>query len=561
MPGMHFPRSQQQQHISNASGQVADQALHLSFSSQADLDAQSKLASHFKQMRDSLDGSEQPQASLPAAATRSLPFNVPSADACEPISSALCYSSSAVHSQSINANSSYLRGAGQQSPVSQLPVTSGMSHGGFSSMLQNVWTNVKSQRLSSGLSSKGPPLFQSMHPTTNSLEAASWTSRKADDQGVNRGGNGPSDFGTGSINSQQLTYGEEQPSKDSSLQQTPHERIKTAAETSGSFQEHVHPHQQDLGRRMLGREQSLISQTEHVSFRNTDSSNNEMESFGRSLKSPGDQHKNYSLLHQVQAMKVVDTESSRKSVKRLKGADFGANVQESVAKTGQWIPYGPSTAVRDPGENELGALAQHMQLPSSDSKMLCFSSEGKEDRNANASHFIVGDAPPSNDMVMFGRNDLQNRSSPLGATSTPPLRGNEHSRINPQMAPSWFERYGTFKNGQILAIHDGVDSSRRDAKMAAQQFFFGKVSEDLHPHRTMEQANAGNDGQAGGIWRSPMDRVPANEHLSSPHPLPPPVDSNLVVVRTKKRKSTTAGFLPWHKEVTQGSQRLQSIRY
>ncbi|XXG55579.1 hypothetical protein AAC387_Pa03g3217 [Persea americana] len=557
MPGIPFPRNQlQQQHSSNASGQVADQALHLSFASQADMDAQSKLASHFKQMRDSHDGSEQPQASFPGATARSLPFNLAAGDACGPIPSTLSYSSSAVQSQSINANSSYLRGSGQQSPVSQLPVSSGMSHGGFSSMLQNVWTNVTSQqRLPGGLSSKGPNLFQSMH-TSNSLEAASWSSRKADSQGVNRGGNGPSDFGTGSLSSQQFTYGEEQPSKDSSLQQTPHERIKTAAETSGSFQEHVHPHQQDLGRGMPGREQSLISQTEHVSFQNTDSSNNENESFGHSLKSPGDPHQQYSLLHQVQAMKVADIDSSRKSVKRLKGADFGANAQESVAKTGQWFPYGPSSAIRDPVENKLGASSQHMQFPSSDSKMLCFSSEGKEDRNANASHLRLGDAP-SNDVAMFGRNDLQNRSSPLGVAPAPSFRGNEHSRINPQMAPSWFERYGTFKNGQILALHEGVEGSRRDAKMAAQQFFFGKVSEGLQTHTTMEQAHAGNAVQAGSIWQSRMDRVPAHEHLSSPHSLPPAVDSNLVLARTKKRKS--AGLLPWHKEVTQGSQRLQSL--
>eukprot|EP00268_Persea_americana_P049050 TRINITY_DN5222_c0_g1_i4.p1 TRINITY_DN5222_c0_g1~~TRINITY_DN5222_c0_g1_i4.p1 ORF type:complete len:1743 (-),score=402.89 TRINITY_DN5222_c0_g1_i4:204-5432(-) len=557
MPGIPFPRNQlQQQHISNASGQVADQALHLSFASQADMDAQSKLASHFKQMRDSHDGSEQPQASFPGATARSLPFNLAAGDACGPIPSTLSYSSSAVQSQSINANSSYLRGSGQQSPVSQLPVSSGMSHGGFSSMLQNVWTNVTSQqRLPGGLSSKGPNLFQSMH-TSNSLEAASWSSRKADSQGVNRGGNGPSDFGTGSLSSQQFTYGEEQPSKDSSLQQTPHERIKTAAETSGSFQEHVHPHQQDLGRGMPGQEQSLISQTEHVSFQNTDSSNNENESFGHSLKSPGDPHQQYSLLHQVQAMKVADIDSSRKSVKRLKGADFGANAQESVAKTGQWFPYGPSSAIRDPVENKLGASSQHMQFPSSDSKMLCFSSEGKEDRNANASHLHLGDAP-SNDVAMFGRNDLQNRSSPLGVAPAPSFRGNEHSRINPQMAPSWFERYGTFKNGQILALHEGVEGSRRDAKMAAQQFFFGKVSEGLQTHTTMEQAHAGNAVQAGSIWQSRMDRVPAHEHLSSPHSLPPAVDSSLVLARTKKRKS--AGLLPWHKEVTQGSQRLQSL--
>eukprot|EP00268_Persea_americana_P049043 TRINITY_DN5222_c0_g1_i1.p1 TRINITY_DN5222_c0_g1~~TRINITY_DN5222_c0_g1_i1.p1 ORF type:complete len:1737 (-),score=391.84 TRINITY_DN5222_c0_g1_i1:1092-6302(-) len=554
--GMPFPRNQLHQHdITSPSLQVADQSLNLSFSSQAD----NKLASHFRPMRDSHDGAEQSvQPTFPGAATRTLPFNLgPPADARGPFTQ--CYSSSAVQSQPMDANSSYMRGSCQQPPVSQPPVTPGISHGGFSPRRQNVWTNVTAQqRLSGGPSSKVPPLFQSIHSSTSSLEAASWAPRKADNQGMNKGGNGLSEFGTCSTSSEQLSQGGEQPSKNSSLRQMPHGRISLVGETPSSFQEHetvVSPLQRDFGRGMPGQEHTLISQTEHVSLRSADNPNNEIESFGRALKSSSDPRHRYSLLHQMLAMKGVDSDPSRRSAKRLKGAEFGADAQEEVAKTGQRVAYGPNAMVRDPLANEHGAATQHMHFRSPDPKVLCFSSEGKEDRNVVSSHLHVGDAP-SKDMAILGRNGPQNYSGALTGTSTMSLRGNEHSRINPQMAPSWFEHYGTYKNGQIMPLPDGVDGSQRDAKMAAQQFFFGKVSEGLHTNITMEQTNAGHASQTS-IWQSPVDTVPASEHLSS-HPSLP-LDQNLAVVRANKCKNATSELLPWHKEVTQGSQRLQSI--
>lgn len=556
--GVPFPRNQlQQQDITTTSGQVADQSLNHSFSRQADMLGHSKHASRFRPIHDSHGAEQSVQASFSGTATRTLPFNLgPPADSRGPL--AQCYSSSAVHSQPMDANSSYMRPSCQQSPVSQLPVTSGMSHGGFSSMLQNVWTNITSQQhLPGGPSSKPPHLFQSICSSTSNLEPASWTPRKADDQGVSKGGNGPSEFGTCSTRSEQLTQGDEQPCKDSSLRQMPHKRINLAGETAGSFQEHetlVHPHQRDLGRGMPGQEHTLISQTALVPRRNSNNSNNEIEPFGRSLKSSGNPHHHYSLLNQMQAMRGVDHDPSRRSAKKLKGAEFGADAQEAVAKTGQRFAM-----VRDPVENEHSAAAQHMHYPPSDSKMLCFSSEGREDRNAIvSSNLRVGDEATLKDMVMFGRNGPQNYSGPLTGTSTTSLKGNEHSRINPQMAPSWFERFGTYRNGQILPMPDVVDGSQRDAKMAAQQFLFGKVSEGSHTNIMMEKANAGNANQTGSIWQGPVDSVPAGEHFSS-HPSLP-LEKNLAVVRASKCKTATLGPVPWHKEVTQCSQRLRRIR-
>lgn len=562
-PGVGISGNQlEQQHFSIASGQVAsDQSLNLSFASQSNLDAHSKLVSHFRQMRDSYDGAEQSaQASLHGSG-RMLPFNLAHpADVRGPVLSAQSYPSSVDNSQSMNVNS-YPRGSGQQSSVSQLPITSGISHGGFSPVMHTAWTNIPSQRVSGGPSSKVPPnLFQSMHPSTNSLEATSWAQQKADDKVMNKGGNDLPEHRSCSINSQQFAYGEDQSRKDGFLQRIPPEKIDLGTDTAGSFggnESTVHPHPQDHGRGNPWQGPSHIPQTEHVS-QNTDNSSNEIESFGRSLKPSDDPHQKYSLLHQMHAMKGAETDSSWKSVKRLR-EDFGADAQQALAKTGQRVPYGHSTLLRDPMENELSSAAHHMQIPSSDPKMLCFSSERKEDQNVTASsHRHAGDLH-SKDTTMFGRSDLQSYSSHLGKTPTSSLRGNEHPRINPQMAPSWFERYGTYKNGQILSSYD-VDSSRRDAKVDAQRFLYSKDSEGSYAQMPIDQANAGNSSQTGGVWQNPVETVPSSEHLSSPHSWPSAaVDQTVAVARPKKRKSEMPGSLPWHKEITQGPDRLQSI--
>ncbi|XP_039057041.1 uncharacterized protein LOC120200212 [Hibiscus syriacus] len=54
--------------------------------------------------------------------------------------------------------------------------------------------------------------------------------------------------------------------------------------------------------------------------------------------------------------------------------------------------------------------------------------------------------------------------------------------------------------------------------------------------------------------------MPIETEYVAPHSLPPDIASqNLVVARAMKRKIMTFEFLPWHREVTQGSQRPQNI--
>ena len=127
------------------------------------------------------------------------------------------------------------------------------------------------------------------------------------------------------------------------------------------------------------------------------------------------------------------------------------------------------------------------------------------------------------------------------------------------MAPSWFDRYGTFKNGKMLPIYDARKIAMM--KVAEKAFIVGRPSDSLHALHSNEQVNASADASQLDNARQSSNLMPiASEHISY-HSLPPDItDQNLVVVRARKRKSMTFELLPWHREVTQDSQRPQNIR-
>ncbi|XP_068655355.1 uncharacterized protein [Aristolochia californica] len=173
----------------------------------------------------------------------------------------------------------------------------------------------------------------------------------------------------------------------------------------------------------------------------------------------------------MQLMREAEADPKWKGVKRLKVTDSGLDTQQSIGKTGQRFIYGYGTSGRDAMNND----------SSSDSKMLCFASEVKEDKSANTSS-----RPP------VGGISMQDYTGHLGVAA---FRGTGiQAPVNPQMAPSWFKQYGSYENGQILGMYDGLDSRRRNAKMAAQQIFFGEAPESLPPTSysvVADQANAG----------------------------------------------------------------------
>ncbi|XP_010258089.1 PREDICTED: uncharacterized protein LOC104597970 isoform X1 [Nelumbo nucifera] len=535
-----YPRNLQNQQMSGASGQaVKDQSVNVSFD---------RLASHFTQADASHDGMVSDlsaRSSGSGAVSRVSPFNLaPPADTSQP-----------------------LRVSGQQVPfpealpVSQPSITSNMSQqGSFSTMLHNAWN----QRSSGGQSHKvSPNVFQS-NPSNSNLETSSWTSQKPGQQDTKRGGYSSSEFGTCSSTSQRFSHVEDQPRKESPWKQITSDKVGLAQQTapvsqgpeskakqlsdakslaSGSL--FSHPHQQEVDRGRNGKDPVLVSQADNAPLQNPAALNKDIEAFGRSLKASHMLHQNYSLLHQMQAMKGVETDPSMRVVKRLKGADYGADAQQAASKSGQQLLYGYNPVFRDPVDNELNSAARRNSF-SGDTKMLSFSSEARDDQNNNTS----SQSASSHDIVTFGRNDSQSHSNNLNIASTK----REHSQISPQMAPSWFDQYGTFKNGQMLPMYDAW----KTAKTAAQQFFFGKPSESLPTHASTEQVSMVDSSQVGSIWQSTTTTLVASKHLSPQIVLPDASDQSLAVVRPKKRKSVTLELQSWQKEVTQGSHRLQN---
>ncbi|KAI8543223.1 hypothetical protein RHMOL_Rhmol08G0200600 [Rhododendron molle] len=240
------------------------------------------------------------------------------------------------------------------------------------------------------------------------------------------------------------------------------------------------------------------------------STQRDIEAFGRSLKPNGLSHQNYSLLQQMQAMNSTEVEPSNRSLKRLKRADSG--------------------------------------LGSGDSKMLSFWGDG----NAASQ---LGSNVPSQDVLPLGRKDSEDYSHSNSAASVKA----EHSPISLQMAPSWFNQFGTFKNGQMLPMYN----ARKDgtANNVEPPFAFGKYSDNLLASKSLELVNdAADSNQVGKIWQSSTPTSLAIEHFSSGQSLVQNVaNQSLVVVSPKKRKSATSELLAWHKEVTEGSNSLLTI--
>ncbi|KAM6569530.1 hypothetical protein CsatB_017515 [Cannabis sativa] len=413
------------------------------------------------------------------------------------------------------------RDLAQQIPESDAaPAQPSVQQGAYSKMLQNVWTSVPRQQPSVAQSSKvAQGLFKS-HLQSNSSPVAMFSGPSKLNEQDMEGRNGLSGVGVISANSQSFAE-KEQPDREK-FGQAPPDKVDSAQKTLGVLQ---------------GNE-SIVNSSSDASHASHAATQRDIEAFGRSLRPNTSLHQNYSLLHQVQAMKSTDIDSSDRSTKRLKGPDFGVDPQQVGPGGGQESPYGYKSTERDSSSNDTS-------VPSGDQKLLSFSSKLGETRGSNAS---------SQDMVAFGRNISHNFPNNSNALS---VRG-EHPQISPQMAPSWFDQYGTFnKGGQMLPVYDMQRSVAM--KSMEQSFVAGKLADDQHARDSVEQGNVTADGgKHGNVSQVSTSTATTNDDFS-PHVMPHSGDQGLVIVRPKKRKSATSELLPWHKELMKVPQRLQTI--
>ncbi|KAL5723129.1 hypothetical protein ACHQM5_006561 [Ranunculus cassubicifolius] len=454
-------------------------------------------------------------------------------------------------------------------PVSRPSAVSGKSsQGDYSAMLQQVLASASApQHLTGGPPSKGPPnFFRSSSPSGNNMERTSSPAEKLEHNDTNKGLNAP-EFIARSSNPQGFAGKEEQSVKESSWKQiptgksdlTPHRtgafagqdsarRHPVEAKSMSSASLHTHPHHQEYDRGRYGKEPAMATQRENPSFRSPTTSTRDIEAFGRTLR-PGNQ--NYSLLHQVQSMKSVENDQDSRGGKRFKGADGGdTDAQQLSNRAGQQLLEGHNAIVRDTVHSGTNALVQHTSLSSGDAKMLKFSSEGREDKNVSTANHTAFGVTPSQDLSTSNRDESHNRSSQPSMSSV----RSENPHINTQMAPTWFDRYGVIKPEQILPTQNAQSTVK-----SISPFNFGKGSEVFVSNSSKEHLNAVDATQAGNACQSMARTIVHSENLIQMQSQPLESNNqNLPVVRPKKRKTEKPMLMPWHKEISRGSQRLQT---
>ncbi|KAF8005724.1 hypothetical protein BT93_K0111 [Corymbia citriodora subsp. variegata] len=253
--------------------------------------------------------------------------------------------------------------------------------------------------------------------------------------------------------------------------------------------------------------EALTKHVSDASLPKPTSSQGEIEAFGRYLKPNDFVNRKYSLLQQVQATKTTeaDFDNDERSTKRLKGPENCLDSQPVSLKGEKHVShgYGPLAV-----ENSAGLTP----VLSGDTAMLSFSVKPGDNQ---------GIAAASPDIATFHRNEMQSSST---SSNLAAIRG-DHPNISPQMAPSWFEQYGTLKNGQVLQTYD----ARKIAAFGASPL--------------------------GGVCNSMAPSSTTSEH----HSLPPEAMASKMLMKPKKRKHTMCGTLSWHKEVAKGARSIQDV--
>lgn len=517
--GFPYSRSPlQNQHTTSASGQItSDQSVDASFN---------RFATSSRKVDDSHDRTPTSQSSN--ALSSNLVSNAPYNNLASMPDMSRMSSSSQWHARGSTQQSPVLEAV----PVSRPPFSSGTSfHQDGFLKLPNAWTNISTQQSIPGVEGHKTPsiVFKPYSKSTNNSESTPSTSQKLDDEDAHKEGSGPSEFGAYSLKAQAIGSIEEQPVTDGPWQQV-------LSENTDSVQK---PLPGSQGKESIGNHLSAASPS------NPAVTQRDIEAFGRSLKPNSSLNQNFSLLNQMHVMKGTEIDPGNRGLKRFKGQDCSLESQ-GASKAGQQLAYGCNTAARDASFN-------HTSVSSEDPKILSFSSEQMDNQNRNSSSQVLPGSIPSHDMLVFKQNDSQNNSCGNNSVSRA-----EHSQISPQMAPSWFDQYGTFKNGQMFPMYDARKTTAM--RTAEQPFMVSKSSDSLHAQNSMDRVNGAFETSQGANVQHSSTPIPmASDHLLAPHSsLPNAIDPNLVVVRPKRRTSTSE-LLPWHKEVTQFLT-LQKIR-
>ncbi|KAK9748128.1 hypothetical protein RND81_02G037800 [Saponaria officinalis] len=268
----------------------------------------------------------------------------------------------------------------------------------------------------------------------------------------------------------------------------------------------------------LSQEESLERRSMEASPSNSSASQNDADAFQHSLKPNNAGHHGYSL-YQMQALKTMGMDTSHLESKTERRPENGPDFPQMAGKE---------------AEGFTGAMNSMVSDPSVDAKMLGFIPQSG---NRNVSQ------------LMHGRSDPRAFITD-NATGRAQLTG-----ISPQMAPSWFEQYGTLRNGQLP-----VNNVPRVPIVKHVEQQFSKPPNNLAVHNSAQLENVVGDSCQIADTSQITNAYSASEHMSSGHASLPHISSpSPVPMRPRKRKTATSDLIPWNKEIGQGFKRIQNI--
>ncbi|KAH6801133.1 hypothetical protein C2S52_001597 [Perilla frutescens var. hirtella] len=380
----------------------------------------------------------------------------------------------------------------------------GISQQGSSSqVVRNMWTNVPTpQHTSAAQYPKGPSHFHEL-PQPNILESSF-----RGDLDASKGGHTSSKSTAIHADSPVGVDGEEHRVKESSGQLGSASKVEASPGSAPSIKNHL-----------------------DESPANSASTQKDIEDFGRSLKPNTFSNEKFALLNQMRAFKSAESDPSIRFSKRIKGPE---NIHD--------IRQAHLMAEKQNQDNFRNSLGSSSGVPHEDSRVVSFSTPSDTLQRNTLPH---GNAAPEDVATVTGLHDSR---------SKPPDDGTavrvEHHIVSPQMAPSWFNQYGSFKNGQLLPLQNvrHLMSSRPE-----EPPFTPGTSSSVMDTPILDDKTTATPVQAyqvsGALKSSPT--VEANEHLSSPSSLQMNVSGqHHVILRPKKRKEATSELLSWYKEIS-----------
>ncbi|KAL9239476.1 hypothetical protein vseg_013794 [Gypsophila vaccaria] len=268
----------------------------------------------------------------------------------------------------------------------------------------------------------------------------------------------------------------------------------------------------------VSQEESLERQSMEASPSNSAVSQNDTDVFHNSLKHNNAGHPSYSLLHQMQALKTMGMDPSHQGSRSERRPGNGPDIQQMARKEAEFPTGATDSMVRYPSGNQISGSPV-------DAKMLGFSPQSG---NMNVPQ------------LMHGRIDPQASIS----------------GISPQMAPSWFDRYGTLKNGQLLPVHNVP----RVPIMKHVEQQFSNPPSNLAVHNLAQQENVVSDSCQIANTSQITNAYSASEHMPNCHASIPHIPSpSPMPMRPRKRKTATSDLIPWNKEIGQCFKKIQNI--